>query len=122
MKKVSLGAILALIFVVSCSDETTVYKDQLQDDVSTEENAAKLEASISFDEAGVLDILEEAELSGKSSKAIEQAGDYPLTLVAQISAPSYSGAENLGATHIDMDGDYAYVSYNTAGAGYAGGH
>ena len=120
MKKVSLGAILALIFVISCSDETTVYKDQLQDDVSTEENAAKLEASISFDEAGVLDILEEDELSGKSSKAIEQAGDYPLTLVAQISAPSYSGAQNLGATHIDMDGDYAYVSYNTTGAGYAG--
>ena len=104
MKKISLGAILALIFAVSCSDETTVYKDQLQDDLSIEENEAKLESSISFDNAGVLDILEEQEISGKSSKANEQAGDYPLTLVAQISAPSYSGAENLGATHIDIDG------------------
>ncbi len=62
---------MSLIFIASCSDETTIYKDQLQDDVSIEENAAKLEASISFDEAGVLDILEEDELSGKSSKAID---------------------------------------------------
>lgn len=120
MKKVSLGAILALIIVVSCSDETTVYKDQLQDDISLEENAVKLEGSISFDNAGVLDIFEEDALSGKSSKADEQAGDYPLTLVTQISAPSYSGATNLGATHIDIDGDYAYVSYNTVEDGYAG--
>lgn len=121
MKKVSLGALLALIFVASCSDETTVYKDQLQDDLSLEENAAKLEGSISFDNAGVLDILEEQVLSGKSSKAAEEAGDYPLTLVAQVSAPSYTGGENLGATHIDIDGDFAYVSYNTVEGGYAGG-
>ncbi len=120
MKKIYLGALVSLIFIASCSDETTIYKDQLQDDVSIEENAAKLEGSISFDEAGVLDIFGEDELSGKSSKADEQAGDYPLTLVAQISAPSYSGGENLGATHIDMDGDYAYVSYNTVEDGYAG--
>ena len=120
MKKVTLGAILALIFVVSCSDRTTVYKDQLQDDISLEESAAKLEGSISFDNAGVLDIFEEQALSGKSSKAAEQAGDYPLTLVAQISAPTYAGGENLGATHIDIDGDYAYVSYNTVAGGYAG--
>lgn len=121
MKKVSLGAILALLFVASCSDQTTVFKDQLQDDIAIEENAAKLASSISFDEAGVLDILEEQEISGKSSKINEQAGDYPLTLVAQVTAPSYTGATNLGATHIDIDGDYAYVSYNTVEDGYAGG-
>lgn len=121
MKKVSLGAVLALVFVASCSDETTVYKDQLQDDIAIEENEAKLAGSISFDDAGVLDIFDEDRLSGKSAKGNEQAGDYPLTLVAQVAAPSYSGAENLGATHIDIDGDYAYVSYNTVEDGYAGG-
>lgn len=121
MRNLSLGALLALIFVASCSDETTVYRDQLEDDVAVEENSATLDNSISFDNAGVLDIFEEQELSGKFSKANEQAGDYPLTLVAQISAPSYTGATNLGATHIDIDGDYAYVSYNTVEDGYAGG-
>ena len=121
MKIVSLGALLALFFIASCSDQTTVFKDQLEDDLAIEDNQATLEASISFDHAGVLDILEEQEISGKSAKGNEQAGDYPLTLVAQVSAPSYTGAENLGATHIDIDGDYAYVSYNTVEDGYAGG-
>ncbi|GAB5473711.1 MAG: hypothetical protein Mars2KO_18100 [Maribacter sp.] len=121
MRNLSLGAVLALVFVASCSDETTVYRDQLEDDVAVEENATTLDNSISFDDAGVLDIFDEQRLSGKSSKADEQAGDYPLTLVAQISAPSYTGATNLGATHIDIDGDYAYVSYNTVEDGYAGG-
>lgn len=121
MRNLSLGAVLALVFVASCSDETTIYRDQLEDDVAVEENATTLDNSISFDDAGVLDIFDEQRLSGKSSKADEQAGDYPLTLVAQISAPSYTGATNLGATHIDIDGDYAYVSYNTVEDGYAGG-
>ena len=63
MKRMSLGVILTLIFTASCSDETTVFKDQLQDDLAIEENASKLEASVSFDNAGVLDILEEQEMS-----------------------------------------------------------
>lgn len=120
MKRLSLLMAVALVFAVACSDETTVYKDQLQDDLSIEDNAIKLQNSVSFENAGVLDIFEEDELSGKSSKGNELAGDYPLTLVAQVSAPSYSGAENLGATHVDIAGDYAYISYNTVEDGYAG--
>lgn len=121
MRIKSLGAVVALLFMVACSDQTTVYIDQLEDDVAVEGNASVLDNSISFDDAGVLDIFDEQRLSGRTSKANEQAGDYPLTLVAQIAAPSYTGATNLGATHIDIDGDYAYVSYNTVEDGYAGG-
>jgi len=70
----------------------------------------------------VLDITEEAALSGKSSKNNndEIAGDYPLTLVAQIAVPSRSGVENLAAAHVDIDNDFAYVAYNTVEDGYAG--
>jgi hypothetical protein len=120
MRKVSLLIIAAAFFAVSCKDETTIFKDQLQDEVSLEQNDAILKGSISFDDAGVLDILEEQEISGKTAKGMQQAGDYPLTLVAQIDAPSFTGAENLGATHIHLDGDVAYVSYNTVEDGYAG--
>ena len=121
MKKVSLWVASLVLFVVSCSDETTVYRDQLQDDVSVETNESTLEGSISFDDAGVLEIFDENQLSGKTSKNDQQAGDYPLTLIAQVSAPSFTGVENLGATHVAIDGDYAYVSYNTVEDGYAGG-
>jgi len=110
-----------LIIAVSCSDETTIFKDELRDDFVVEDNEAVLLNSLSYDNAGVLDILEKEQISGKTSKGNEQAGDYPLTLVAQISAPIFTGAENLGATHIAMQDDFAYISYNTVEDGYAGG-
>ena len=121
MKKVSLAALAVLFFAVSCSDETTVYSDP-QSDVLLESSQAVLESSIVYDNAGVIDITEEATLSGKSSKNDEDqlAGDYPLTLVAQVAAPSRSGAENLTASHVDLVDDYAYVAYNTVEDGYSG--
>ncbi len=113
-------AIVAL-FIFSCSDETTVYSDA-SEDISIEGSEAVLESSILYDDAGVLVISNEDQITGKTAKGSEeeQAGDYPLTLVARVDAPSYSGAENLGASHVHVDGDYAYVSYNTVEDGYAG--
>lgn len=120
MKKVSLMA-LAAIFIVSCSDETTVYSDA-SEDISIEGSKAVLENSILYDDAGVLIISSEDQISGKTAKGgnEEQAGDYPLTLIARVDAPSYSGGQNLGASHVHVDGDYAYVSYNTVEDSYAG--
>ncbi len=120
MKKVSLMA-LAAIFIISCSDETTIYSDA-SEDISIEGSEAVLEGSILYDDAGVLIISSEDQISGKTAKGgdEEQAGDYPLTLIARVDAPSYSGAQNLGASHVHVDGNYAYVSYNTVEDGYAG--
>lgn len=114
---------LLLVFFVffSCTDETTIFKDELKDDFAVEGNEAVLLNSLSYDNAGVLDIFEKEQIFGKASKGNEQAGDYPLTLVAEISAPTFTGAENLGATHIAMQDDFAYISYNTVEDGYAGG-
>lgn len=121
-KRVARLFTIIIVFIVSCSDETTVFKDDLQEDVLLEENEAVLQSRLSFDKSGVLDILEEETITNKSSsaKANDLAGDYPLTLVAQVNPPSYNGSE-LAASHIDIDGDYAYVSYNTAGEVYFGG-
>ncbi len=112
---------IAALFIISCSDETTVYSDA-SDNISLEGNTAVLESSILYDDAGVLVISSEDQISGKTAKGgeEEQAGDYPLTLIARVDAPSYSGAQNLGASHVHVDGDYAYVSYNTVEDSYAG--
>ena len=121
MKKVSLAVVAALLFAVSCSDETTVFENP-QDSIDLELDTQTLESSIVYDNSGVLEILEEDVITGKSSKgANDQAGDYPLTLVAQIDPPSFSGGENLTATDVFIDGNFAYVSYNTAGEDYKGG-
>ncbi|RRQ48438.1 hypothetical protein DZC72_12070 [Maribacter algicola] len=114
-------AITALFF--SCSDETTVYEDpNNKDNLRLESNETLLENSVIYDKAGVLDILDEATITGKyaSSAKAQPAGDYPLTLVAQVDVPSFQGGENLTASHVVVDGDYAYVSYNTVDASFVG--
>lgn len=109
-----------LVFITSCSDETTVFQDE-QSNVSIQDNQDFLNQSISFENAGVLDISSEELLSGKSSKDGDPlAGDYPLSLIAQIAPPSFSGGENLTATHVNIVDDIAYVSYNTVESDYVG--
>ncbi|MFS4456991.1 hypothetical protein [Maribacter sp. 2304DJ31-5] len=122
MKRIFLLPITLFVFLFSCSDETKVY-DEPEDDLRLETNNNVLENSIVYDKAGVLDIYEEAALTGKSDLTgkNEVAGDYPLTLITQVAVPSFSGGENLTASHVDVEGDYAYVSYNTVEDGYAGG-
>jgi len=121
MKKVNLLLWSVILFTVSCSDETTVFSDP-QDEIQLEKSDLILKNSVVYDASGVLDIAEEDVISGKSASngKVDEAGDYPLTLVAQINPPSFSGGENLTATHVHLDGDYAYVSYNTAEESYVG--
>ncbi|MBU2946643.1 hypothetical protein [Zobellia uliginosa] len=121
MKRFSFVALAAIALATSCSDETTVFSDT-EDNISMEGKESVLENSIIYDDAGVLEInTTEGTFSKTSKTGEEMAGDYPLTLIARVDPPSFSGAENLTASHIDLDGDYAYVSYNTVEDGYAGG-
>ncbi|MEN8797670.1 MAG: hypothetical protein ABF293_00385 [Flavobacteriaceae bacterium] len=121
LKKVFPLFFLSLLIVSSCKDETTVYSDDLQDEVVLETNETRLQVSVSYDKSGVLDIMEESTLGGRSARnAADSAGDYPLTLVAQVKPPVYSGRGELTASHVDIQGNYAYVSYNSVGEDYFG--
>ncbi|ALM06996.1 hypothetical protein SB49_03650 [Sediminicola sp. YIK13] len=121
MKRISLLFSTVLLLAISCSDETTIYSEP-ESTIKLETNLQVLTSSIVFDNSGVLDIFEKDETTGKFSKsnAAGVAGDYPLTLVAQVSPPSFTGGTNLTASHVNVDGNFAYVSYNTVDASYAG--
>jgi len=122
MKKFPFLIIASILLFGACSDETTVFEESNQD-LKMESDETILIKSVSYDKSGVLDIFDEQNLSGKSylSSKNDIAGDYPLTLVAQIDVPTFNGGLNLTASHVDVSGDYAYVSYNTAEDGYVGG-
>ncbi|MDB4292498.1 hypothetical protein N9954_03770 [Maribacter sp.] len=121
MKNVSqLMALAILVLFAACADETTVFSDP-QEEIALEKSESVLTNSVNFDNAGVIDIYEEDGASSKTGRRpSDQAGDYPLTLVAQISPPSRDGQTNLTASHVALDGDYAYVAYNTVEDGYSG--
>ncbi|MEB8345331.1 hypothetical protein OO010_04690 [Flavobacteriaceae bacterium KMM 6898] len=121
MKRISLLFSTVLLLATSCSDESTYYAEP-ESTVKTESNIQVLTNSIVFGNSGVLDIFEKDAATGKFSKGNAEgvAGDYPLTLVAQVSPPSFAGGTNLTASHVNVDGNFAYVSYNTVDASYAG--
>jgi hypothetical protein len=123
MKNLPLYLVLFVLIFTSCSDETTVFEDAEKSNLRMETNETLLENSVVFDKAGVLDIYDKENIAGKSyfTGKNDLAGDYPLTLVAQIDVPSFNGGNSLTASHVDVSGVYAYVSYNTAEAGYVGG-
>lgn len=115
------GYLAIMVGFIACSDETTVFEDTLQDDVVLETNESALKASISFSNSGVLDIFEDTASNLPAGKLAEPAaGEYPLTLVAQVKPPSYNGNTSLTASHVDVNGDYAYVAYNVPGEEYFG--
>ncbi|MDX1314446.1 MAG: hypothetical protein R3356_03000, partial [Eudoraea sp.] len=115
--------LFAMLLAASCSDETTIFKEDLQEDLRVENSESVLSSSISFEASGVLDIYEESGLNAKGASVAreEQAGDYPLNLVAQVSPPDDPSRGPLTASHVFVENDFAYVSYNTAGEEYYGG-
>lgn len=72
-----------------------------------------LNKRISYNNSGVLDIITPS--AGKNIPA--QASGMPIILVAEINPPVYSG-KTLKATHVVINGNYDYVSYNTEGEAY----
>ncbi|NND16750.1 MAG: hypothetical protein HKN89_10570 [Eudoraea sp.] len=115
-----LGATFMLF--LSCSDETIVYQDTLRtDDISIENDEAVLQQSISFSSAGAFDIFKDISTNRSAQKSFddEQAGDYPLTQIAQIKPPVFRGSL-LTSTHVHVADEYAFVSYNAVGETYLG--
>lgn len=121
MTKVSrLMALAICLILTACADQTTVFSDP-QDELTLEKSQSVLDNSVNFENAGVLDIYEGNSISGKASTTNKNdlAGDYPLTLVAQIAPPSRDDSQ-LTASHVAIDGEYAYVAYNTVEDGFSG--
>ncbi|WP_297764826.1 hypothetical protein [uncultured Muriicola sp.] len=115
--------LMVLVLVTSCSDETTIFIDEQQSSIFEENDAIKLAGSINFDKAGVIDIsIDENYTTGKRAfKAAEEpAGNYPLTMIAQVNPPTYGPITGLTAAHVFVEDDYAYVAYNIAGDEYSG--
>ncbi|MGB5238320.1 MAG: hypothetical protein WBN59_11870, partial [Flavobacteriaceae bacterium] len=68
LKKVFPLFFLSLLIITACKDETTVYSDDLQDEVVLESNDTRLQESVSYDKSGVLDIMEESTFGNRSAR------------------------------------------------------
>lgn len=106
------SALFAIMIMASCTHDD----DRPDNGIQLNSDVSSLNERISYDNAGVLSMRDE---SGSGDKTEQVAGTLPLTLVAEVAPPTYNGTK-LKATHVAINGSYAYVSYNIEGEAYGG--
>ncbi|KDN54898.1 LVIVD repeat-containing protein [Flavobacterium seoulense] len=115
MKKLVLALSLCGLFLIqSCQSDDNSGEDEK---VILNTNSESLSNRINLDGSGVLDLVT-LNVTGKTEETA--AGTFPMSLLAEVKAPTYNG-KTLMATHVDVKDNYVYVSYNTQGDVYLGG-
>ena len=114
---VILIATAALFQSCETTDDTTGIASQ-DEKVVLNTNSAELNARVDHSNAGVINLVS-SNLTSKSLKK-DEVDDFPMSLLAEMKPIVYNG-KTLTATHVDVNGKYVYVSYNTTGETYLGG-
>ena len=114
---IRLGALVgAMVLMISCNnDDNSVNTPDVQEKIILNTDSQSLNQRIKFDNSGVLNV--DLPIAGRDGEDV--AGNFPLELVAEVQPPVY-GNLTLKATHVAINGNYAYVSYNTEGEAYSG--
>jgi len=125
-----LSFLTLLLIITSCNPTDSNDIKDLQKEIIV--NSSNQADRISTAEAGVVNIKEApqedpqitstkngATFKASTSTKPDIASNIPLVQVAEVSAPIYNST-TLRATHVAINGDYAYVSYNVEGSTYLG--
>lgn len=107
--------LLTVMFMASCNNDDDNVTNDSQENVILNNDSQSLNERVKYDNSGALEII--TPLGGRNQDA--PAAGIPLALVAEVNPPVYNGL-TLKATHVNVNGNYAYVSYNTQGEAYAG--
>jgi hypothetical protein len=115
MKKLLLFAFTASLLTAGCKKDG----NEPTSEAILNSNEAELNKRVSTDDNRVI-FIDPVEGQLKRTANDTSSNEYPLQLVATVSSPIYQG-NTLRATHVEINGNYAYVSYNTEGNTYLGG-
>ncbi|WP_111670921.1 LVIVD repeat-containing protein [Algoriphagus litoralis] len=107
---------LTLILIGSACENTS--ENPNDDNILLNNDAETLSQRLSLDGSGVIGITAPSNPSGRTLDD-DDAEKISLVLISQASSPTYEGT-SLQATHVDIEDDFAFVSYNTAGPQYLG--
>jgi hypothetical protein len=119
MKKkiITLFSIFTLVFVTSCTnqdDSNTAGSDK--NAIIINDNQGLLNKRLDLSNSGVISIINPS--TGRNLEV--QSAQLPLTQIAEFNAPKDSKGNTLQASHVAVNGNYAYVSYISQGNEYSG--
>ncbi|MGN7811096.1 hypothetical protein [Flavobacterium sp. 22076] len=116
-KNVYLFSFLALSLLISCDDNNDNKNDQSLDSITITSDQNTLNQRLDYTNSGVIAI-ENGALTGKTAE--NTVTSFPLVQIAEIKPPVDANGKTLQASHVTVNGNYAYVSYITRGDVYSG--
>ncbi len=112
MKPRIIFLVLILLVLFACSNKSTAPKQN--DLLSINNDSEQLSGRIIHKNEGI-------DLHSIDGKEIVKSRDYTFTLIGELQPPITKAGIDLRATHIFINGNYAYVTYNKEGDTFAGG-
>jgi hypothetical protein len=116
-KNVYLFSFLVLSLLISCDDNNDNKNDQSLDSITITSDQNTLNQRLDYTNSGVIAI-ENGSLTGKTAE--NTVTSFPLVQIAEIKPPVDANGKTLQASHVTVNGNYAYVSYITRGDVYSG--
>lgn len=121
MKKYAyLLSFLTVSLLISCDDNNDSNDNQSINNITITSDQNTLNQRLDLTNAGVIS-LENNSLTGKSAAAAAVVTSFPLVQIAEVKPPVDSNGKTLQASHVAVNGNYAYVSYIMRGDVYSGG-
>ena len=130
-KNLALIFVLGVLTLIGCSDDDSLNQnqDQFNKSFKINEDPATLKGVISLEGAGVLSVNSLNSQTGRNASLLTkenaddespQIANIALEQIALVESPVVNGV-TLRASHVDVNGDYAYISYLKEGDDYLGG-
>jgi hypothetical protein len=117
-KRIFLFSLFTIALITSCTnqEDSNTGTDSDKNAIEINDNQTQLNSRLDLTNSGVISILSTS--TGK--RLATESNQLPLTQIAEFNAPKDSKGNTLQASHVAVNGNYAYVSYNSQGEVYSG--
>jgi len=117
-KNVYLLSFLAMSLLIGCDNNDDNQNDnQSLNSITINSDQSSLNKRLDLTNSGVISI-ENGSVTGKSAETANTT--FPLVQIAEVKPPVDANGRTLQASHITVNGNYAYVSYIMRGDAYSG--
>lgn len=117
-KNVYLLSFLAMSLLIGCDNNDDNQNDnQSLNSITINSDQSSLNKRLDLTNSGVISI-ENGSVTGKSAETANTT--FPLVQIAEVKPPVDANGRTLQASHVTVNGNYAYVSYIMRGDAYSG--
>ncbi|MCV2484868.1 hypothetical protein OD917_08030 [Flavobacterium sp. SH_e] len=116
-KNVYLLSFLAMSLLIGCDDNNDKNDNQSLNNITITTDQTALNQRLDLTNSGVVSV-DNVSATGKTTETTNTT--FPLVQIAEVKPPVDANGKTLQASHVTVNGNYAYVSYITRGDVYSG--